>query len=117
MKAGFAIADNQGRYKSVVSLSSVSLLAVEFKLKRWREALRQAAQYREFADDSYVILDSSKVETTQTMLSEFRSAGVGLILQRNDNQFKVALASKTCRPASAARIHTLQRLLALPGKK
>lgn len=57
-----------------------TVIAVEVKLKRWREALAQARAYRRFADRVYVALDANHAPEQQTALTAFRRTGVGLCL-------------------------------------
>ena len=58
------------------------LVAVELKLSRIEEALRQAKSNLGFADESYVAVPSevaNRVEGKEIRSSQFREAGVGLI--------------------------------------
>ena len=63
-------------------LGSVRLIAIEMKLKKWREALAQAIEYRKFANEAYVVLDGSQVRMTCEVWDAFTANGVGLFLQR-----------------------------------
>jgi hypothetical protein len=40
---------------------AIHIVAIEMKLKRWREALAQAIEYRAFANEAYVALDRTQV--------------------------------------------------------
>ncbi len=58
------------------------LIAVELKLSRVEEAMRQALNNLAFADESYVALpadNAKRVESTPSRWSTFFSAGVGLL--------------------------------------
>ena len=57
-----------------------SVIAIEAKLTRWREALRQAAEYRRYADRSYVALPRASGAAALEGREAFEAAGVGLLL-------------------------------------
>ena len=80
-KRGF-IAAEQGAYFTVesASLSQSRIVAVEVKMRRWREALAQATAYLSFADESLVVMDGNQVRLDSEIAEAFHSAGVGLIL-------------------------------------
>lgn len=54
------------------------VVAVEAKLTRWRDALGQASNYAQFADQAIVAMPSGGIPEDPTALKAFRSAGVGL---------------------------------------
>jgi hypothetical protein len=56
-----------------------SVVAIEAKLVRWREALDQATAYRAYADASYVALPEASFARALGAQDCFLSAGVGLI--------------------------------------
>jgi|ERR1700733_1538163 len=64
---------------------TVKLIALEVKMKRWREALEQAKAYRAFADQAYVVLDANQVKVTADIRSQFVANGIGLFLQDRHN--------------------------------
>lgn len=64
---------------------TVKLIALEVKMKRWREALEQAKTYRAFADEAYVVLDANQVKLTAEIRAEFVANGIGLFLQDRKN--------------------------------
>jgi hypothetical protein len=74
-----------------------SVVAVEAKLVRWREALSQAVTYRRYADEAYVALPEAHARPAVANASEFRSSGVGLMV----------VASGRVRTAIAATRSTL----------
>jgi hypothetical protein len=59
----------------------IHIASIEIKLRRWREALNQAIQYKQFSDQSWVVLDASQVSINEEMVSSFKDAGIGLLLQ------------------------------------
>lgn len=54
-------------------------VAVELKLRKWREALKQASRGRSFAEYKYVVLDHHHVDSALSNLHEFKSSNIGLI--------------------------------------
>ncbi len=60
---------------------SIRLIAIEMKLKRWREALAQAIEYRKFADEAYVVLDGTQARIKDEVRNAFAENGIGLFLQ------------------------------------
>jgi hypothetical protein len=57
-----------------------SLVAVEAKLVRWRDALSQATTYRRYADEAFVALPEAHARPAVENAQEFRAAGVGLLI-------------------------------------
>ena len=55
-----------------------NVVAVEAKLKNWREALSQAKHYKEFANIAIVAMDASNIPIAKTILAEFVNNGIGL---------------------------------------
>jgi hypothetical protein len=79
---------------------TIYLVAIEMKLKRWREALLQAIQYRSFANEAYVALDAGQVRVTADVRAMFVSSGVGLFLQNAESVEKIIEArSRTPEPS------------------
>jgi len=58
---------------------SFQIIAIEAKLTRWREALSQAAEYRQYADRAYVALPEAAVPAASRHRTEFEAVGVGLL--------------------------------------
>jgi hypothetical protein len=85
----------------------VRLIAIEIKLKRWRQALAQAAEYRRFADEAYVVLDGAQLEAGAEISEAFLAHGVGLLLQRGGE------LSKEIPAESATPIPSVGRLMAV----
>lgn len=55
------------------------LIAIEFKLKNWNRALKQAFRYRNFANEVYVILDKEQSNSALANIDLFKRANIGLI--------------------------------------
>jgi hypothetical protein len=93
IRAGLLKGSGTGQFRIAKSLSnSVRIVAVEMKLKKWRDALAQACTYRSFADASCVILDGNQVRRSKEMLRHFRAEGVGLYLQYGERLVAVSRA-------------------------
>ncbi len=97
------------RVCSNLPAAQMEIVAVELKLKRWREACTQAASYLSFADRAYAVLDGNQLKVTETIVSAFRSAGVGLVLQRG-SVFDVVVESTTARQMTPNRVVAAQKL-------
>lgn len=65
------------------------LIAIEFKLKNWHKALEQAFRYRNFANESYVILDKEKSNRAKENIVLFKKANVGLITHDANDSIEV----------------------------
>ena len=58
---------------------SFQIIAIEAKLTRWREALSQAVEYRQYADRAYVALPEAAIPHAKRHRAEFEAVGVGLL--------------------------------------
>jgi hypothetical protein len=83
---------------------SLFLIAIEMKLKRWREALAQAIHYRSFANESYVALDGNQFEVNATVRGIFVSSGVGLFIQTKNEIVKAIPAQMRFPEPSVDRL-------------
>lgn len=54
-------------------------IAYEAKLKHWREALEQAEEYLNYADESYVVMPSGYLYLAEENLEQFKVRNIGLI--------------------------------------
>lgn len=100
--------------------TSAQLTAVEFKLRRWRDALAQALSYLQFANRSYVVLDAHQTRVDADMVDLFESVGVGLCLL-DGKLTTVVVNAATHAPISPDRWYAIQymasrRSSALPLK-
>jgi hypothetical protein len=55
------------------------VIAVEAKLRRWREAVEQAVGYQRFANRSYVALPADIIDGGEEILEACRSRGLGVL--------------------------------------
>lgn len=90
---------------------AVKLIAIEVKLRRWREALDQAISYREFADEAYVALDGNQVRLDADIKAAFESNGIGLFLLRGPVVKRKIVAVSGAKPSpSDDRLFALGKL-------
>jgi len=92
------------------SNADIQITSIELKLKRWREALNQAIQYKQFSDQSWVVLDANQVSVTDEILATFKEAGIGLLLQCGWG-VKIELdAMSVTAPPCADRVFSIGKL-------
>ncbi len=84
--------------------------AVESKLHRWRDALRQAAEYRAFADRVYVAVDAAHVGPARRNLDLFCETGIGLCAVKKTG-VELLLESRPHCDTSAEREYLLWNTL------
>lgn len=56
------------------------LIAIEAKLRRWRDALSQAIEYTRFANKAYVLLPEASAEPAIRKRAQFEKPGIGLLV-------------------------------------
>jgi len=88
----------------------VRLIAIEMKLKRWREALAQAIEYRKFADEAYVVLDENQVRINNELRDAFLANGIGLFLQSNGAVKREITAEPMTPAVSVERLFAVGKL-------
>ncbi len=54
------------------------IIAIEFKLKNWKQAIKQAYRYKSFSEESYVLLDKKYVNKAKENIDIFIKFNVGL---------------------------------------
>ncbi len=90
--------------------NAVKLVAIEVKLKRWREALLQAKEYRKFSDEAYVVLDGSQIRLNEEINDAYTQSGVGLLIQSGEHLHLEICAEPKSPPPSADRLMALGKL-------
>ena len=68
-----------GRWADLVAVSDEEVVAVELKLRAWREAIRQAIAYQLGADRSFVALPLARAQDAHRHRFAFEREGVGLL--------------------------------------
>lgn len=79
----------RGRPDVIMVSEDDSVVAVEAKLTRWRDALYQATRNRTFAQRSYVLLPRNVALRAEKHIDEFRIRNVGLCYV--DNRERVSI--------------------------
>jgi hypothetical protein len=90
-------------------MPDAEVVAFEFKLFRWREALQQAKAYADFCNEAYVVLGSRTTADSAVAIRQFIDAGVGLILQ-TETSLEVLVKARRTVPQTAARVQTIQKI-------
>jgi hypothetical protein len=65
------------------------IIAIEAKLSDWRRALYQASRYLDYANQSWVVLDSKVLSSARLHVDEFRHRGIGLTGISSTGEFEV----------------------------
>ncbi|MEK6851999.1 MAG: hypothetical protein AABY30_05630 [Candidatus Thermoplasmatota archaeon] len=95
-----------GRRADLVAVADDTLVAVELKLARWREAIRQAVAYQVWAPRAYVALPFPRAIRTARHRSRFEAEGIGLlaVLEGDVRTFWPATVSRRLFPALADHV-------------
>ena len=72
-----------GRSVDLALIRGNRTIAIEFKLKNWKQALKQASDYKLACDLSYVCLPQNKV--SEDVIISAKKCGVGVLVVSNDN--------------------------------
>jgi hypothetical protein len=98
---------------SCVARLRAEVVAVEAKLRRWREALFQGKTYQRFADRVIVAMDTTSEANVD--LSAFKEAGVGLYWFSPSSEPTCAVPAPL-RPVSSPEREYLVGSLLVPGR-
>jgi hypothetical protein len=87
INSGAVIRTPSGCYSLSFELASISteVIAVETKLKRWKEALLQATAYNDFADRSIVAMSPDGIPDNNEAKKLFTKSGIGLLAVNGGN--------------------------------
>lgn len=69
--------------------------AIEAKLVRWRDAIKQALEYQRYADKSFVLMPEASPAVSN--LDAFKSSGIGLLLHTGSKIRRVVDAGPSLR--------------------
>lgn len=92
------------------------LISFEFKLRNWRRAVYQAFRYRNFGNESYVILDYERSESAAENLEVFQKANVGLITIESNGKLTSWYVPKPQLPFSKEFSYSVACSLLVPEK-
>ncbi len=79
------------------------IYAIEAKLKNWKRALYQATRYQDFANQSWVLLDSHHSRPALDNLEEFKKRNIGLLTISIEGHISILHEAKSCLPRSNYR--------------
>lgn len=89
------------------------VVAVEFKLRDWRRALRQAFRHRNYVNEAYVVLDDGRGMAAIEHREAFASANVGLATVDRAERVRVWCVPEPALPFSRGYAGVVaERLLA-----
>lgn len=75
-----------------------TIYAIEAKIKDWKRALYQASRYKEFANQSWVLLDNHYCRPALDNLGEFKKRNIGLLTIDAESNINVIVESLTQMP-------------------
>lgn len=87
------------------------VIAIEAKLYDWGRALTQAYRNRQFATQSWVILDA-RYSVSKVAIDAFKQAGVGLATCSTTGQLRFFVKAGTMRPVSPQKTWVAQAVIA-----
>lgn len=61
-----------------------SVVSIEYKLKNWKQAIKQAYRYKSFSYEAYVVLDMEFSESAKRNIETFTKFNIGLGAVSND---------------------------------
>jgi hypothetical protein len=92
-------------------LLAKKIFAVEAKLRDWRRALEQARRYREYAHQSWVLLDKNHIRPALKNTDAFERANVGLAMISVDGEVeRLSLPKETAPSSDMARWYVNAKL-------
>lgn len=82
--------DDRYYLSPAIALIEAEVIAIEAKLKNWREALAQGIRYKKFSDKVIVAMDAHGVPRASEILYKFIESNVGLCaISRNEIEWLV----------------------------
>ncbi len=114
---GDAVGSPSARWRLIPAAATtrMQLVAVEAKLTRWADAVRQAATYLSFADRAIVVLDGNQVNATDALVDAVRTAQVGLVLQHGRVLREIIPAPQRPVPLTADRVLAVTKVMTERG--
>ncbi len=80
-----------------------NIYAVEAKLRHWKRALVQAVRYRDYATQSWVLLDEYSIKPALDNLDQFIRLNIGLVALSTEGSIITYLTPSPLPPKSPAR--------------
>lgn len=106
------ISSTQFQISPISTLPFPNVIAVEAKLQDWRRGLVQAYRYRQFASESWVLLDASRAGLAASNERSFRAAGVGLASFSTDGKLYIHVPAENSGIPDGALAWRTQTMLA-----
>lgn len=94
--------------------ANLHIIAIEAKLTRWKDAVRQATEYFRFAHQSYIAMPAG-VARRPAVLQECATFGVGVLAVEIDGQVSLVVQSDDRDPTGPAYLRLLSKATA-PSK-
>jgi hypothetical protein len=88
------------------------IAAFEAKLRDWKKALFQAERYKDFANETSIVIDASNVGPVLRNLDEFRVRNIGVIACASDGWIEVVHAAQSASPRSPEKYWLANCLIA-----
>jgi len=79
------------------------IIAVEAKLKHWQRALTQAVRYRDYANQSWVLLDEYSVRPAIKNIQQFKRLNIGLAALSTSGNITTYMLPQLLKPKSTLR--------------
>ena len=108
------LADREGerlQLRAVHSPPFDHVVAIEAKLRDWKRAITQAYRNRQFASQSWVVLDAYYA-VSDTAVESFARAQVGLATCSSAGELRIHVQAETLPPSSSQRNWTAQAVIA-----
>jgi len=80
--------------------SVLYVVALELKLRNWKREPRQAFKYRNFSNESYLVLDKPHVAAAYKNIDEFKRANIGLATLHKSGKLEVIFVPRPTIPFS-----------------
>ncbi len=100
-----------GRRADLIGTRDDALVAVELKLRDWREALRQATAYQLAADHTWVAMPLGAASSAYRARWQFDAEGIGLLAVDDRGNVRAPIAAQ---PSPRLLPYLRERILATP---
>lgn len=89
-----------------------NIVAVEAKLKDWRRAVKQASRYKDYANQSWVLLDEASVRNALNHLFIFKEMNIGLASINHHGSVSLYHSPQALQPKSEIRFWQANSIIA-----
>lgn len=102
--------------RGLEALPFSNVVAIEAKLRDWKRALTQAYRNRQFATQSWVVLDGH-YSVSELALDSFRKAHIGLATCSTLGRLEILVHTDTMPPSSRTRTWAAQAMIARSNRQ